>query len=270
MSQKDQSPELANSHSNQAIFDITVSDTATAGSVRHLAYGIYAWSALVIAVIPAILLLAVTPGLETRRRVIRWFARVYFLSIGSLIRVDGVMSLPQGPCVVVANHSSYLDGMILTAALPARFTFVIKHEMVSFPLAGYLLRRIGSEFVMREDGREKKRVTRRLFKAAESGDALAFFPEGSFDAAPGLKRFQPGAFSMAWRARLPVVPVVIFGSRAKLPSDVWLPVPGPLAVYVGEPIDPDRQGASAGSLLTASRQAILVRLDEPDLVEAPE
>ena len=243
-----------------------MSDTATARSARHLAYGIYAWSALAIVVIPALLLLAVTPGRGTRRRITRWFARVFFVSIGSPISVDGATLLPQGPCVVVANHASYLDGIILTAALPARFTFVIKEEMLGFPFAGFLLRRIGSEFVSREDGRQKNRVTRRLFKAAESGDALAFFPEGTFNATPGLRRFQPGAFGMAWRAGLPVVPVVIFGSRAKLPANVWLPVPGPLSVFVGEPIDPD-QHDSAGSLLAASRQTMLVRLDEPDLAE---
>ena len=244
-----------------------MSDTANVGSAAgRLAYGIYAWSALIIWLIPALALLAVIRRQETRRRVTRWFARAFFLSIGSPIRVDGVTTMPEGACVVVANHASYLDGMILTAALPARFTFVIKQEMARFPLAGFLLRRIGSEFVDRDDGLQKNRVTRRLYKAAESGDALAFFPEGGFGAAPGLRRFEPGAFGMAWRAGLPVVPVVIAGSRAKLPSDVWLPVPGPLSVSVGEPIDPNRHG-SADSLMTASRNAILARLGEPDLAE---
>ncbi len=244
-----------------------MSDTANAGSAaRRLAYGIYAWSALIIWLIPALALLAVIRRQETRRRVTRWFAGAFFLSIGSPIRVDGASGLPEGACVVVANHASYLDGMILTAALPARFTFVIKHEMARFPFAGFLLRRIGSEFVDRDDGLQKNRVTRRLYKAAESGDALAFFPEGRFSAAPGLKRFHPGAFGMAWRARLPVVPVVITGTRTKLPSDVWLPAPGPLSVSVGEPIDPDRLD-SANSLMTAARNAILARLDEPDLME---
>ena len=245
-----------------------MSHTAIAGAAaRHVAYGIYAWSALVIAVIPALLLLIVTPGRAARRRVTRWFARAFFLSIGSPIRIDGGATLPEGGCVVVANHASYLDGIVLTAALPARFTFVIKQEMVRFPFAGFLLRRIGSEFVDRDDGRQRNRVTRRLYKAAESGDALAFFPEGTFNATPGLRRFQPGAFGMAWRARLPVVPVVISGTRAKLPANVWLPAPGPLSISVGEPIDPD-QHASPDSLLTASRDAMLARLDEPDLEES--
>ena len=243
-----------------------MSDTAIRTSLRHVAYGIYSWGALLVAVTPALLSLVVTPGRSRRRRVTRWFARAFFLSIGSPIRIEGETGLPDSACVVIANHSSYLDGMILTAALPARFTFVIKHEMARYPFAGFLLRRIGSEFVNREDGRQKNQVTRRLFKAAESGDALAFFPEGTFVATPGLRRFQPGAFGAAWRASLPVVPVVIFGAREKLPAQAWLPAPGPLSITISAPIDPNRYDSAHG-LIAASRAAILARLDEPDLTD---
>jgi 1-acyl-sn-glycerol-3-phosphate acyltransferase len=170
---------------------------------------------------------------------------------------------------VVANHSSYLDGMILTAALPPRFTFVIKHEMSRFPFAGYLLRRIGSEFVKRDDSRQINNVTRRLYKAAGAGDALAFFPEGTFDNLPGLRRFHPGAFAAAWHAELPIVPVVIFGARAKLPARVWLPAPGALSVAVGEPIYP-RDHSSARDLLNAARAVIYQQLGEPDRTYIPE
>ena len=241
-----------------------MSNIAIAARLRHFAYGIYTWSAFVVAVIPALLFLAVTPGRIARRRVTRWFARAFFFSIGSPIRIEAGTTFPDGACVVVANHSSYLDGIILTAALPARFTFVIKHEMARFPFAGYLLRRIGSEFVNRHDSSQKHHATRRLFKAAESGDALAFFPEGTFDNKPGVRRFQPGAFGAAWRGRLPVVPVVIFGARAKLPAQVWLPAPGPLSISIGESIEPDHHD-SARSLMSTAREAILVRLGEPDL-----
>lgn len=241
-----------------------MSNTAIAARLRHLAYGIYAWSALVAAVIPALLFLVVIPGRLPRRRVTRWFARLFFRSIGSPIQVEDGAALPEGPCVVVANHSSYLDGIILTAALPARFTFVIKQEMARFPFAGYLLRRIGSEFVNREDSGQRRQVTRRLFKAAESGDALAFFAEGTFDRRPGLRRFQPGAFRTAWRGRLPIAPVVIVGARAKLPAQVWLPAPGALSIFIGSAIEADDHD-SARSLMMASRKAILSRLEEPDL-----
>ena len=241
-----------------------MSKSANAPKIVRTVYGIYAWGALVVAAVPALVVLTVLPGRDSRRRVTRWFARVFFLAIGSPIQYKGDRVLPEGACVVIANHSSYLDGIILTAALPPRFTFVIKHEMSRFPLAGFLLRRIGSEFVNREDGGQKRVVTRRLFKAADSGDALAFFPEGTFVARPGLRRFRPGAFGAAWRANVPIVPVIIFGARAKLPAGSWLPAPGPLAITVSAPLDPGDHD-SATTLSYASRIALLEHLEEPDL-----
>jgi 1-acyl-sn-glycerol-3-phosphate acyltransferase len=240
-----------------------VGDAAIIGRLRRATYGIYAWFALLLAVIPALILLVVTPGRLTRRRITRRFSRLFFLLIASPVRSKG-SELPEGACVVIANHASYLDGIILTAALPARFTFVIKQEMARFPFAGYLLRRIGSEFVNRNDSGQRQQVTRRLFRAAQDGDALAFFPEGTFEAEPGLRRFQPGAFGAAWRAQIPVVPVVIFGARAKLPARKWLPAPGPLGISIGEPIHPDEHDSARG-LMLASRTSLLSGLGEPDL-----
>jgi 1-acyl-sn-glycerol-3-phosphate acyltransferase len=169
---------------------------------------------------------------------------------------------------VVANHASYLDGIVLTAALPAGFTYLIKREMASIPIAGFVLRRLGSAFVDRDDQLDRKRIARELLEAAVRGDALGFFPEGTFDASPGLKPFQLGAFGAAMRAKLPVVPVLIYGSRRKLPARRFLPAPGPLKVHVCPPIDPAAH-ASARELMRATRRAMLAHLDEPDLAAEP-
>ena len=166
--------------------------------------------------------------------------------------------------MVIANHASYLDGIILTAGLPPNFTFVIKREMANFPFAGFFLRRIGSEFIDRADDGHRKKTTRRLFKAARSGDALAFFPEGTFRAEPGLRPFKPGAFRAAWKSRLPLVPVVIRGARQKLPAETWLPGLGGLAIDICEPIDPGSY-ESAKELMDAARRVLLGQLGEPDL-----
>jgi 1-acyl-sn-glycerol-3-phosphate acyltransferase len=168
---------------------------------------------------------------------------------------------------VVANHASYLDGIILTAALPAGFTYLIKRQMASVPIAGFVLRRLGSAFVDREDMLDRKRMAHTLVGLARRGDALGFFPEGTFDAAPGLKPFHLGAFSAAARAKLPVVPIVIHGSRRKLPSKRLLAAPGPLSVRICEPLDPERHG-SARNLMHEARRAMLEHLNEPDLSAA--
>ena len=62
---------------------------------------------------------------------------------------------------------------------------------------------------------DRQRTARALHSLATRGSALGFFPEGTFDKAPGLKAFQLGAFSAAARANLPVVPVVIHGARCE-------------------------------------------------------
>ena len=97
-----------------------MSRSAIAPKIVRTVYGVYAWSALVVAAVPALVVLTVIPRRDTRRRVTGWFARLFFLSIGSPVQYRGDRVLPDGACVVIANHSSYLDGIILTAALPPR------------------------------------------------------------------------------------------------------------------------------------------------------
>ena len=97
--------------------------------IVRLAYGCYAWLMLLAISLPMSLLLAVTPRLRQRREVARRAARLFLLAIGSPVRVAGAAADAHYPCVVVANHASYLDGIILTAALPAGFTYLVKREM---------------------------------------------------------------------------------------------------------------------------------------------
>jgi 1-acyl-sn-glycerol-3-phosphate acyltransferase len=196
---------------------------------------------------------------------------LFFRAIGSPVRVEGEGAAAEAhyPCVVVANHASYLDGIILTAALPAGFTYLVKHEMSSVPIAGFILRRLGTAFVNRDDMLHRKRIARSLVGLALRGEALGFFPEGMFDEHPGLKPFQLGAFSAASRAGLAVVPIVIRGSRDKLPAHKLFPAPGPLRVWICAPLDPSHHD-SARDLMHATRRAMLEHLDEPDLaVHAP-
>jgi len=227
-------------------------------------YGSYTWAALLAISVPMSLLLAVTPRLHRRRRIARGAARLFFFAIGSPVRVEGAAADAHYPCVVVANHASYLDGIILTAALPAGFTYLVKQEMSAVPIAGFILRRLGTAFVNRDDMLHRKRIARSLVGLAVRGDALGFFPEGTFDEQPGLKPFQLGAFSAAKRASLAIVPIVIRGSRAKLPAHRIFAAPGPLRVWVCAPLDSTRH-ESARHLMHETRRAMLGHLDEPDL-----
>ncbi len=90
--------------------------------------------------------------------------------------VRNLERIPAGQCVVVANHASYLDGLVMTAALPPRFGFVIKREMERVPLAGALLRRLGSEFVERFNRHRGGADARRVLRTAVEWKFPGVFP----------------------------------------------------------------------------------------------
>jgi 1-acyl-sn-glycerol-3-phosphate acyltransferase len=236
-------------------------------AVLRAAYGIGCWAIFLPLAVGSLVLALPAPTVRMRRRIARRGAGLFFRLAGIRFTVTGEERLPPGACVVVANHASYLDGVILQAALPPRFTFVIKKEMVRVPLAGLLLRRLGSEFVERFDRHKGAADARRVLRAAAGGQALAFFPEGTFSEQVGLARFHAGAFVAAARAGSPIVPAVIRGARSVLPPAAILPRRGAIEVEILEPI-PAAGGSEqemALRLRLAARAAILARLGEPDL-----
>jgi 1-acyl-sn-glycerol-3-phosphate acyltransferase len=159
------------------------------------------------------------PSLRRRRLVAGVFSRAFLRAAGIPFTVEGLDRLPQIPCVVVANHSSYIDGLVAAAALPPDFAFVIKKEMVRVPLAGLLLRRLGSQFVERFNRHKGGVDTRRVLKLAATGQSLVFFPEGTFTEIPQIGKFLGGAFTTAARSDMPVVAMAIYGTRAVLPPE---------------------------------------------------
>lgn len=243
--------------------------TTQATSIFRIIYGVYLWAAFLVCVLFALLFVVFLPGLERRRRWVSAAARLPFTLAGIPVRVTGLEHLPAGHCIVVANHASYADGVILQAYLPPRFCYVIKGEMQNVPVVHFVLRRLGSRFVERFAAGGSARDARNLLKAAAEGESLAFFPEGTFLAHPGIDRFRPGAFAAAIKGALPVVPVAISGSRALFPTGALLPHYSPLRVDVLEAIPPsDPAFAASNELAESARQRILGVLDEPDLLAA--
>jgi 1-acyl-sn-glycerol-3-phosphate acyltransferase len=237
------------------------------GAPFRLVYGIYAIALFLGLGLVALLLVLIVPGIQRRRMVARALSRLFFALAGMRLTVEGLDRLPPGQSIVVSNHASYLDGVVFTAVLPARFAFVIKREMNGVPLAGLLLRRLGSHFVERFNRNRGAADTRKVLRDAINGNSLAFFPEGTFTRVPGLLKFHPGAFTTALRAGCPIVPATIKGTRVALSPNGGLPRPGRIEVRIFPAITP---GADAGEnvaleLRDQARAVILRELGEPDL-----
>lgn len=231
---------------------------------RSLAYGLWFAAVFTVTALLAVILVSFTPGQARRRRITRAAARAVFRLTGSEPEVSGLARLPNVSCVAVANHASYLDGILLTAVLPPRFQFVVKREMTRVPLVHFLLRRIGVHFVDRSDRRRGADDLRSILQTAGAGASFAFFPEGTFNAEPGLRVFRNGAFTVALRNGMPVVPVSISGTRRMLPADTWVAARTRLEVTVHEPVMPS-PGTDKIALAALCRAQIMSSLDEPDL-----
>lgn len=239
----------------------------TGRKAAETVYAAYVWG-LLYTVPPLVwLITAVLPGIGLRWPLIRGAANLYRSMLGISLKVEGLENLPrEGSCVIVANHASYIDGMVFVAALPRRFRFVAKAELLDQFVPRIFLQRIGSEFVERFDKQASADDARRLSSAAKTGDPFLFFPEGTFQRPPGLLPFRLGAFVAAAQSDLPVVPVTIQGSRGILPANTWFPRHGHLKVIVGPPINP--QGSDwqdAVKLRDEARKAILSTCGEADL-----
>ncbi|HXC57834.1 MAG TPA: lysophospholipid acyltransferase family protein [Steroidobacteraceae bacterium] len=232
-----------------------------------LLYVIYALATFFLLSMVVLVLILPVPSLALRRRMVRRAARTWLRVAGMKLSLQHPEHLPAGPCIVVANHSSYLDGIVMCAALPPAFGFVIKREMSRVPLANLLLRRIGAHYVDRGQGQRGARDTRKLLKQANSGGALAFFPEGTFHHQPGLMRFRSGAFLIAARTNLSIVPVAIRGTRSALPpGSLWLrPRLIEIELAPAQPAPASTQEPDVTRARETARRAILERIPEPDL-----
>lgn len=235
--------------------------------IPRIGYALYAALLFSMLGLCTALLGLVLPRVEQRRAVARAMARSFLTLAGMPLRVRAAERIPPGQCVIVSNHASYLDGIVFTAALPTRFGFVIKREMATVPLVGFALRRLGSEFVERHDPKRGAADARRVLRKAINGQSLVFFPEGTFTKTPGLLRFHTGAFTTAVRAKCPLVPAVIRGTREALSPRGELPRPGRIEIEILPPLvttalsSPDL----ATELRDRARDEILRQLGEPDL-----
>ncbi len=246
---------------------------ALAPRVRHRAaaigralFGFHAALVFWLLAPPTWALTALMPTPRLAWAVGRAAARLLFRLTAVPFEVRGLERLPSGPCVLVSNHGSYLDGVILVAALPRPFGFVAKRELQDQFIARVYLQRLGAEFVERVDTQRSVADAARLADAVARGRSLLFFPEGTFVAEPGLLPFHLGAFLAAVQAHVPVVPVALRGDREMLPDGAWWPRRGQLSVDICEPVMPaDDSGelfAAAVRLREAARRAITLQMDD--------
>jgi 1-acyl-sn-glycerol-3-phosphate acyltransferase len=239
----------------------------TSRSLLDLAHGLGAWA--VFGFTAVVLLIAVTlvPTRQSRQALARRLMRLTLRLIGIRLTVQGLDHIPNAPpYVLVVNHSSYMDAVVLIATLPPGLGYVGKRELGNLWITRFLFQRLGVEFVERLDAQKSLADSDRLLQLVQSGQSVVFFPEGTFGREPGLRPFRMGAFTIAAQAGAAVVPVALRGTRSVLRGKQWLPRPRPVRVNILPALHPKGTAwLDRLALREAARTAILQYCGEPAL-----
>ena len=145
-------------------------------------------------------------------------AKIKFLIIFKLffrLKVTGQQNIPQnGPFIIVANHSSLLDPVILGVSLKPKIIFLAAAYLFKIHWLGYLLRKANAIPVQ---GENDIKPIKKALKILQQGGVLGIFPEGGVDRQKNNLPVKAGAAYLATRAGVPIVPVVIKGADKVLP-----------------------------------------------------
>ncbi len=203
---------------------------------------IYAGICLILTVPPLWLLVLPCSHNRTLWWVRQWTKLILKL-INCHVKVNGYRpDLQDQVHILVANHASYVDAIILLAALPIDFAFVVKKELLKVPLLSTFIKKLAYIPVNRFDFLESLQDEKLIETALLQQRSLLIFPEGTFTDKVGLRPFKMGAFKLSVETNIPVCPISLNGTRRMLPDNKWLLTPTTVMVTVGEIITPEGQG----------------------------
>jgi acyl carrier protein len=233
----------------------------------EFAYAAWWWTAVSIGFPFGVLAILLLPRLSWRWWAVRTISKSILAAVGARPRVSGADRLRE-PAILMFNHASYADALVLAAVLPGEPAYLAKKEFAGQFFVGMLLHRLGALFVERFDLAEGLADITAAIQAAGRGRSLVIFPEGTFTRRAALSGFFLGGFKIAAEAGLSVIPGTLRGTRSMLRSDQWFPRHAPISVEVGPAIQPTGTTfADVLRLRDAVRKEILARCGEPDLNE---
>lgn len=158
-------------------------------------------------------------------------------TIVSPVRVTGLDAIDSSRSHVYAvNHASALDIPVLYVNLPFRFRIVFKSELLKYPVVGWHLKRSGQVCIDQQNPANSVGSIRSALKSLKAGMPLVIFPEGGRTPDGLIQSFMPGAFFLAIRAQVDVVPVALVGTWELLPMNTYHIKCRPLEMRVGQPI----------------------------------
>ena len=189
------------------------------------------------------------------------FWSVWLLRVARIrLEVHGLELVPpDGPVIYMGNHQGNFDINALTLLIPRRFSWIAKEELFRIPLFGKAMKRAGYIPLDRSDGRKALKSMKLAAERIASGTSVVIFPEGTRTKDGSLLPFKRGAFMLAAKAGVPIVPFTINGSRKINPRNQVELRPGTISVTFGTPIS--SKGIAEAELMALVREAVAANLE---------
>lgn len=184
----------------------------------------------------------------------------FLLKVLFLIEVRGRKNIPrEGGLLVVSNHCSQMDPVIIGAVFPRRLYYMGKEELFKIPFLRSLIESLGAFPVRRKEG--DIRALSKVIELVKEGKAVLLFPEGSRSEDGEVKEFMHGASYVAFKASVPVLPVAIKGSFEAMPKGAYFPKPTKIKVCFGDVLNFKSDGKRSKEKIREFTSALKERVE---------
>jgi len=237
---------------------------------RMFAICLFMAAYLVIVGIPVLTYCRLISNPKLALRLTRLLDRIILFLAGISVEIEGLEKIPKSGCVLVGNHRSIVDVTAVFLDLPVDIRFLGKKELFHIPLVSYALSTMGMIPVDRSNPEAAAKSIDLAVSVLKDGKSFVLFPEGTRSRSGELLPFKKGAFVLAIKAQVPVVPFTMFGAAEALRPDTPFLYPGKVRIVIHDPISTQGMDLEQRNLLLQKARGMIEQSlrdrAQPDMV----
>jgi 1-acyl-sn-glycerol-3-phosphate acyltransferase len=209
-----------------------------AGMIRTLYIAIWVVFATLVCGIVVIVLSFFLRSGNFMHKIARFWGKSILVVSRIKVSVKGLSNIdPSSPYIYMPNHQSNFDIPVLLGHLTVQFRWLAKKELFKIPIFGHAMRNVGYISIDRSDRQSAFESLKVAAEKIKSGVSVLIFPEGTRSRDGKIRPFKKGGFVMAIDSGVPIVPVVITGTRSIMPKGRFRVYPGHVSMVIHKPIE---------------------------------
>ncbi len=204
-------------------------------------------------------------------RIARLWGRSILVVSRIKVTVEGLSNInPQRSYIYMPNHQSNFDIPVLLGHLTVQFRWLAKMELFRIPVFGHAMRKAGYISIDRNNRESAFKSLQLAAEKIKNGVSVLIFPEGTRSRDGKIRSFKKGGFVTAIDAGVPIVPIIITGTRAIMTKGKFRINPGQICMSIQQPIDTTTYAREAKeALMERVRRVICDNFESSGMDESP-